>query len=297
MSRFRLAACLTVLFLLFCLRPAVGAPSPPVVVQIEPGAADLYAAALRAAASRELGVRVLAPDDPGAAEAEVRVAVGVDRERGELVVTRGGVARRIALPRDPLDAQKAAAFLIGNLARDQASDVIAELGPPADRPEAVPEAPAPAPPRVVPRERRRWWWGAALEGDALVLPAATDVCVSPGLYTCRDMTPSAVASIVRGRGDQVEGGLAFRAVRLTVAIDYALDDNLLVGARVGVVRDDGLHGEVRATYVLGGPPAVPPGRRSDVHGGAGARAVQRVRARSGFLPWSPTGRLLTAGGG
>lgn len=259
MARFRLAACCTVLFLLFCVRPALGEPSSPVVVEVEPGAVDLDATALRATASRDLGVRVLSPGDPGAADAGVRVTVGVDRERGELVVTRGAVARRIALPRDPVEAQKAAVFLIGNLARDQASDVIAGLGPPPGPPEAVPEAPPPTPPPAVPRERRRWWLGVAVEGDALLVPSASDVCATPGLYTCTFPPPSAsvigATPIVSGRSDQVQGGLAFGAPRLTAAIDYALDDNLLVGVRLGLaLHDDGFHGEVRGTYVLGDRP-------------------------------------------
>jgi hypothetical protein len=256
MARFRLAACCTVLFLLFCVRPALGDLSSPVVVEVDPGAADLDATALRAAASRDLGVRVLAPGDPGAADAVVRVAVGIDRERGELVVTRGAVARRIALPRDPVEAQKAAVFLIGNLARDQASDVIAGLGPPAGPPFAAPAPPEPPPPPPLPLPRRRWWIGVALEGDALVVPSARDVCARPGLYTCTFPPPGpSLPSVVSGRSDQVQGGLALGAPRLTAAIDYALDDNLLVGARLGLaLHDDGFHAEARGTYVLGDRP-------------------------------------------
>jgi hypothetical protein len=187
-------------------------------------------------------------------------------------VTRGAVTRRIALPRDPVEAQTAAAFLIGNLARDEASDVIAGLGPEASQPLAVPQAPAFAPPAAAPHERRRWWIGVALEGDALVVPGASDVCARPGLYTCTFPPPGpSIPSVVAGRSDQVQGGLALGAPRLTAAIDYALDDNLLVGVRFGLaLHDDGLHAEARGTYVLGNRPLTRAGVAPSFTWGLGA---------------------------
>ncbi len=127
---------LAVLFLLATLvafRPA-GAQSPPravVVVAIDPSAAELDAGALRQAIADELGMDAVAPDDARATSARGTVSVAIDRDAKKLVVSyraQGApITRDVPLPADAAATSRAAVLLAGNLARDEASDLAAEL--------------------------------------------------------------------------------------------------------------------------------------------------------------------------
>jgi hypothetical protein len=112
-----------------------------------------------------------------------------------------------------------------------------------------------------------------VEGDALGVPGAEDVCAVPNLYSCDVAPPSSGAgspSIVRGRQDLIAGGLAPGAVRITVSVDYAIDDDFLVGVRAGTaLRDDGFHAEARGTYLLGVRPLTRSGLAPAFELGAG----------------------------
>jgi len=139
---------------------------------------------------------------------------------------------------------------------------------------------------------RRVWVGVSIGFDYTLVPSENDVCAlsstkdgqlplngsnyycvnsdgsdypfreAPGIVTPRN---GENARLVRGTSDKVSGGGAFGNIRILAAIDYALNLNLLLGARVGYVlntypgqaaKDDGksfppVHLELRGTYLFG----------------------------------------------
>jgi hypothetical protein len=143
--------------LLSCLvARAARADSPDrdaVVVEVSPpGSLDAYR--LRAAIGIELGVDAVGSDDPRARTARGTLRVGVDEKSHRLTVSYRKrdepVDRTVDLPTDPEAAQRAAVALAGNLGRDEASELAAQLRktptvPPAEHPEpALPKAQDPA---------------------------------------------------------------------------------------------------------------------------------------------------------
>jgi hypothetical protein len=127
-------------------RPAAAEdPAPPrplVVVTVAQDATELDAAAVRAAVGQELGADAVGPDDPRAPRATGSIDVSVDRAAHQLVVSYKGraepITRRIDLPDDPASIERDAVLLAGNLARDEAGDLVAQL-----RQRPSPEAAAP----------------------------------------------------------------------------------------------------------------------------------------------------------
>ncbi|MCC6215706.1 MAG: hypothetical protein IT376_12650 [Polyangiaceae bacterium] len=124
-------------------------------VVVEVGGSGLDAAAIRAAVARDLGI-VLAPSAASAAGtmkirlvARRRVAIELTRESGR------ALARTIELPETPSEAVEAVALLAGNLGRDEAGELLAELRgaepsdvspPPPTEGAAGPSPPGPASP-------------------------------------------------------------------------------------------------------------------------------------------------------
>jgi hypothetical protein len=119
-------------------------PRPVVVVFIAPTARELDASALRAAIGAELQADAVPEDDARAASARGRFDVSVDRAAGELVVSyQGGsepLVRHVALPVDAQAEARAVVALAGNLGRDEAGDLAAQIR------KSAPPAPAPTPP-------------------------------------------------------------------------------------------------------------------------------------------------------
>jgi hypothetical protein len=118
------------------------APRPVVVVAVAPAAPELDVPKLRAAIGEELQADAVGEDDARATSARGRFDVSVDRAAGDLVVSYSGGAeplvRRVALPADAQAEAHAVVALAGNLGRDEAGELAAELRKSA--------APAPAPP-------------------------------------------------------------------------------------------------------------------------------------------------------
>jgi hypothetical protein len=114
------------------------------VVEVAPDANELDAQKLRDAIGAELGTDAVAPDDARAKAATGAIAVSVDHDARQLVVTyRGGavpIVRRIDLPSDRAAVEREAVLLAGNLARDEAGDLVTELR--KARPAAPPPTPA-----------------------------------------------------------------------------------------------------------------------------------------------------------
>ena len=114
-------------------RAGAASSAPVTVVQVTSGAAELGPEQLRALIATELGCTVVAPGDPRAASAQgtLTVDLDLDREHAELSVTylahSAPLQRHVALPRTVSEAQRAAVLLSGNLARDEAQGLAAEL--------------------------------------------------------------------------------------------------------------------------------------------------------------------------
>src|SRR5262249_32346972 len=131
-------------------RSASAAPdSAPLVVELEEDAPVLDPAALRDAVARELHTPVVSHEAVG--EGGPKATVRIDRTRGELTGEhrdRDGmtIVGHVALPADPAEALRTAVFLIGNLARDEAGDILHDLRPAPASPAAGPP-PADAPNR------------------------------------------------------------------------------------------------------------------------------------------------------
>jgi hypothetical protein len=125
-------------------------PRAVVVVEVAPVTPELDAPRLRAAIGEELQADAVPADDARAASARGRSDVSVDRAAGELVVSYSGGAeplvRRVALPVDAQGRARAVIALAGNLGRDEAADLAAEIR------RSRPPAPAPALPASDPEK-------------------------------------------------------------------------------------------------------------------------------------------------
>jgi hypothetical protein len=190
---------------------------------------------------------------------------------------------------------------------------------------------------------RRFWVGLSASVEFMLVGSSDDVCKlnqdaspmnSSGYYCMdggsdypdrNDKQGTQNQSIVRdGKTDKVAGGGAFGNVRLLVALDYALNANLLLGLRAGLIvnaypgtaaQNDGkfsalgpVHLEARATYVIGNEALMKPGIAGYLMGGAGYAqytAKVGVSVRESTSPtnkqvdaWAIGGPLfLTLGGG
>jgi hypothetical protein len=119
-----------------------------VVVEVDPAATEIDAATLREAIGKELGASAVAPDDAPASQAGGRITVSVDRGGHALVVSyreaAAPITRSIDLPGDPSETTREAVLLAGNLARDEAGELVAALRKSTPAPQATSE-PTPAP--------------------------------------------------------------------------------------------------------------------------------------------------------
>src|SRR5450432_2875391 len=146
--------------LLWCR--SLAAAHLPVVVQLRQDVPELDENALRDAVAGELGEPVLLEKD--ATAPSVTVTVEIHHDVGELVVQRrdaaGTMTRNVPLPADPAEAMRTAVFLVGNLARDEASELVGELRP-ASTPDTAtpPERASPANVGQPPAEFPSLWIG------------------------------------------------------------------------------------------------------------------------------------------
>jgi hypothetical protein len=135
---------------------------------------------------------------------------------------------------------------------------------------------------TAPRGFSRVWIGIAAGIDFTILPGGKDVCSrstgGPPLdpnWACTSDTPVVDAdfpsqaenpTLVPGQAGNVTSGVQPANVRVKVTLDYAITQNLLVGAAVGYVADayqggvgvhfPPIHLEARGTWVFGDEPLV-----------------------------------------
>jgi hypothetical protein len=173
-----------------------------VVVDVAADFQELDAAQLRMAIGQELTCDAVSPDDARASSARGRIDVSVDRAASELVVSYRAdgatpIVRRVDLPADPEAIARAAVLLAGNIARDEAADLVAQLR----KPEPVAATPPPdeelarsdrlrrllAGYAAADRHSRLWtWWpvlgaGIAVSGTGLYMSLRGDHDLAPGL--------------------------------------------------------------------------------------------------------------------
>jgi hypothetical protein len=195
---------------------------------------------------------------------------------------------------------------------------------------------------------KRIWIGATFGLEVMVMPSGTDLCIinpsvsgpgsaQPGdpnhLYCTADngadfppRTPAGYTQnmeIIPGQGGTSNGGVALANTRLLVSADYAITDNILIGARAGIVFNtypgqaavnDGrtsslgpLHLEVRGTYLFGDEPLAKLGIAPMAFGGAGISQFDASVGSTVSLTTGETGAVniwktngpgfVTAGGG
>lgn len=137
-----------VLALALATAPARGDPVSPestiFVVTFDSAATGLDAGNLRSAIGKELGATAVPPGDPRARQARGTIAISVDRRAHALVVSYredgDRITRAVDLPPSPDATARAAVLLAGNLARDEAGELAAELRRRAPAPEEHPVA-------------------------------------------------------------------------------------------------------------------------------------------------------------
>jgi hypothetical protein len=151
---------------------------------------------------------------------------------------------------------------------------------------------------------KRIWIGGGVEADWYFMPTAFNVCVVAGVmgsapfsnsgYSCVDSSNNRfpntsdpkngplVDKAIQPDYDRVVGGPAFGNIRIFASIDYALNANMLAGARLGyvfftdpVTGSEGapfapLHLEARFTYLLGHEPLMNVGIAPMFFGALGA---------------------------
>jgi hypothetical protein len=122
--------------------------SASVIVEVASSLAYLDEEALRKAIGAELRTRALPPGGAQASGARGTLLLGLDRVSGELVMTyraRGGglLVRNLKLPAERGAQITTIALLAGNLARDEAAELLAAMKP-APGASSGPASPAPA---------------------------------------------------------------------------------------------------------------------------------------------------------
>jgi tetratricopeptide (TPR) repeat protein len=158
---------------LILLVGAASAGASPPIVTVEVSAAGQEPEALRAAVGRELAMSAVSPEDPRAGAATGHLSIVVRATEKTLTVSYWKAERSVAVSRTVTlpdlagrQVAESSAFLAGNVARDQAGELLETLRK------------RPAPPAPPPREAVR-----RPEVDARPLAAAQDQVAAYAAYT------------------------------------------------------------------------------------------------------------------
>ena len=140
-----------------------------------------------------------------------------------------------------------------------------------------------APPPDAPYKEN--WLSVAFQVDLLLLPAANDACKGGTGYTCFNSGGTYYKDIpLSGADDVVAGGLAPATMRILLGYDRALNQNIMVGGRVGFAFNGGpqrpsgssflpVTVEARGEYWFGHDPLGRSGFRVFVLAGGGMQEV------------------------
>jgi hypothetical protein len=205
-------------------------PDRPVVVYVEEGS-DVDSAQVRRAVAAELGARVPDPGDPlpaGAGLLHVRSLEGLLRvtfrdARGRTL------EREVLAPSDARNRVRMIALLAGNLARNEADDLVGPPAPPTGEESAPP--PAPAPPRPSAQDVPSW----------RVQPAETAPATPPGSGSPQRAPAPAPEARSDGGMQRTIGWVAIGTGAVAVGVGVALrimatsDQNRTVSACPGNV--------------------------------------------------------------
>lgn len=125
--------------------PAGASSRAPLIVRVDAGSSGLSADVIRTAIGKELGVEAVAEG-----EASSSVGVRVVGNRARVSFTRASgekLEREVELPLETSSRVEVIALLAGNLARDEASELLAKLKKPEPGPAPVEVAEPPTAPR------------------------------------------------------------------------------------------------------------------------------------------------------
>lgn len=248
------AACL--FFLVLLPRDALAQTTPAIYV-VEVSGDRLDPARVRAAVARELSVTTIAPDDPGAAAATGTIEVTASAASRTLRVafrkSLAPVVRSVALPEDPARAEIAAVFLAGNLARDEASELLGGL---KKAPVAVP------PPAAIPAaelldrdELRRLRLTLQSNVDA-TRRRARAVMIGSAAFSALTLAAGITLLVDdRSKGEERAGNflVGFGAAGTGLALGTLLE--LSLHPRFGKTPDEDLHDKAAVIAADGGSPS------------------------------------------
>jgi hypothetical protein len=228
---------------------AVAQAEPPgvIIVEVALPSDGFDAESLRAAIASELGIIAVSPWDARAPTSRGTIRVRLDGSMLEVEYEeRHTIRRRVPAPSNAAATERAAAFLAGNLARHEASDIASWLAQEAlfrpRAPEVTVDAPTPEPaerPMSEPTTPRAW----------VGLSAEMDLMSFDGAHYTPD---GSVAFTGNPTGVGLNG-------RVLIDADYAISDHALLGLSAGVmfrrypgpmgsgVNVDRFHVEGRAT--------------------------------------------------
>ena len=256
-----LVACLLSFFLL--PRDALAQAAPAIYV-VEVSGDRLDPARVRAAVARELSVTAVAPDDPRAASATGTIEVTASAASSTLRVafkkSRAPVVRSVALPEDPARAEVAAVFLAGNLARDEASELLGGLRKPAAAPDAdPPTAPAPAAipeAELLDREELRRLRLTLQSNIDATKRRTRAVMIGAAAFSAVTL-PVGIALLADARSPSANGAGNFLFWMGTAGLGATLGTLLETSLhpRFGKTPDEQLRDKLNAIEVDGGPPA------------------------------------------
>ncbi len=128
--------------------PASAPSRAPLIVRVDAGSSGLSADVIRTAIAKELGVEAVAEG-----EASSSVGVRILGNRARVSFTRASgekLEREVELPVETSSRIEVIALLAGNLARDEASELLAGLKKPESEPEPEPEPVAAVEPTPTP---------------------------------------------------------------------------------------------------------------------------------------------------
>ncbi len=224
------------------------------VVEVRSDNPELSAESVRKAIADELGAEVLSAEASASDAPRARISVSLRAHSGELAVscshpTRGVLVRVVQAPASMADVVTTAAVLAGNLARDEAADLLAAPNPNTGRPSAQGPAPAPAIPRREVFATAQLAYPLATHYDSPDVRTHLDLNLLYGRIGDLEGLEVGSVSVVDGSARGVQLALAanivtesVRGVQLAGFFNTARDTGALQASLLGNLASGPLHG-------------------------------------------------------